>query len=381
MARKQPNGDPFRRHPTRHRGIVYRLRDGGARTYYVYAAGKYVAAGGTQKEALAKQAELRGKAARGERVIVATKATFEEVAEQWYEGNKDGWRRRTRENYRASLDNVLIPRFGKRKLVAVGADDIAALIRDLTKSGSASSTINNHLLPLQGTFKLAMRRGWIGTNPYALLMKNERPKPREKHEAYEWSDEDIAALIESAEHLAKQPEARQDYSPLIRVACFTGLRQGELHGLQWRDINLAEGVLRVERQWARHGEYAPPKTAASARRVPLSPEMVRYLKTLKLRSQYSGEGDPVFASRTGKPLSHRNVGSRGFAPAAKLAALPVSIHDTRHAFASRMIHRDIDVVTLSKLMGHSNPRVTLEVYSHIFNSQKTDEKVRGAMEA
>lgn len=149
--------------------------------------------------------------------------------------------------------------------------------------------------------------------------------------------------------------------------------------MQWRDIDLHEGVLRVERQWARPGEYAPPKTASSVRRVPLSPEMVKYFKTLKLRSKFSGDDDPVFASRTGKPLSHRNVGSRGFAPAAKLAELPVSIHDTRHAFASRMIARGIDVVTLSKLMGHSNPRVTLEVYSHLYDARKTDEAVRAAM--
>jgi integrase len=54
-------------------------------------------------------------------------------------------------------------------------------------------------------------------------------------------------------------------------------------------------------------------------------------------------------------------------------------HDTRHAFASRMISRGIDVVTLSKLMGHSNPRVTLEVYSHLYDRRKTDDAIRAAM--
>jgi hypothetical protein len=82
----------------------------------VHAAGKYVAAGGTEKDALAKQAELRGKAARGERVIVVTKATFTEVAEQWYE-SKHRLRRRTKENYRSSLDNVLLHASGRRRPV------------------------------------------------------------------------------------------------------------------------------------------------------------------------------------------------------------------------------------------------------------------------
>jgi integrase len=370
--------DALKRHKTRHRGIVYRLRDGGQRTYYVYANAGYVAAGGTEREAVAKQAELRGKAARGERVIVATKATFEEVGEQWYE-SKHRLRRRTRENYRSSLDNVLIPRFGKKKIGAVTVDHIAALVRDLEKGGAAPSTINNHLLPLQGTFAFALRRGLIGTSPYALLTRDDRPAPREKAHAEVWSDAKITALIESAEHLAKQPEARYDYSPLIRTALFTGLRQGELLGLQWQDVDLVKGAFRVDRQWTRAGEYGPPKTQSSVRRVPLSAEMTKYLAALKLRSKFSGNGDPVFASRTGTPLSHRNVTKRGFGPAAARAELQVSIHDARHAFASRMISRGIDAVTLSGLLGHKNPRVTLEVYSHLYDRQKTDDAVRAAM--
>jgi len=378
MATGKSNDPRLTRHKTRHRGIIYRLRDGGARTYYVYAGGGYFAAGGTEKEALAKQAELRGKAARGERVVMATKAKFADVAEQWL-ADKRRLRRRTRENYRSSLDNVLIPRFGEMKIAAVTDDHIAKLVHDLEEDGAAPSTINNHLLPLQGTFKFAMRRGLIGTNPCSLLTSDDRPAPREKAEVHVWSDDEITALIESAEHLAKQPESRYDYAPLIRTALFTGLRQGELHGLQWQDVDLVEGVLRVERQWTRAREYGPPKTPSSVRRVPLSPEMTKYLAALKLRSKFSGDSDPVFASRTGTPLTHRNVTKRGFAPAAKLAELDVSIHDTRHAFASRMIARGIQPVALAKVMGHKNARITLDVYTHLYDQHRTDDLIRAAM--
>lgn len=372
--------DPFKRFKTRHRGIVYRLRDGGERTYYVYAGGSYVAAGNTEKEALGMQADIRGKAARGERVVTVTKAKFVDVAEQWF-ASKHRLRKRTRENYRSTLDNVLIPRFGKMRLGAVTVDHIAALIRDLERSGAAPSTINGHMLPLQASFKFAMRRGLIGANPCDLLTRDDRPASREKVEAHVWSDDEITALIEGAEHLAKQPEARQDYAPLIRTACFTGLRIGELLGLQWGDIDLSEGVLRVERQWARDGEYGPPKTASSVRRVPLSAGMTKYLAALKLRSKFSSDTDPIFAARTGRPLSHRNVTKRGFAPAAKLAELDVSIHDTRHAFASRMISRGIQPVQLAAVMGHKNPRVTLDTYTHLYDRQSTDDAIRQAMGA
>jgi integrase len=307
MSKSKANDPRLTRHKTRHRGVVWRSRDGGLRTYYVYTPGGYITAGSTEKEALAKQAEIRGKAARGEPLIVASKATFADVAERWYE-SKHRLRRRTKENYRSSLDNVLIPRFGKRKIGTVTVDHIAALIRDLEKDGAAPSTINNHLLPLQGTLAFAMRRGLIGTNPYALLTRDDRPAPREKAEAYVWPDKDIRALIESAEHLAKEPHARQDYSAIIRAACFTGLRIGELLGLRWKDVNLTAGELRVECQWMRWGNHEPPKTPSSVRRVLLSKEMTGYLTAFKLRSKFSGDADPVFASRNGTPLSYHNVG-------------------------------------------------------------------------
>jgi integrase len=97
-------------------------------------------------------------------------------------------------------------------------------------------------------------------------------------------------------------------------------------------------VLHVRRQYTRLREYAPPKTKAAVRRIPLSAEMTRQLAELKLRSRYSADEDPVFAARNGKPLMHRNATGRGFQPAAAKAAIEdVTFHSMRYAFASRMI--------------------------------------------
>ena len=160
---------------------------------------------------------------------------------------------------------------------------------------------------------------------------------------------------------------------------YTGPRQGELLGLQWRDFDLHDGVLYVRRQWTRAGEYGPTKTSA-IRRLPLSDEMISLLSALKLRSVYSGEDDPVFASRRGTPLGHRNVSHRGFEPAVALAGIVgVTFHDMRHAFASRMIARGIEPVTLSVLMGHKDIRETLNTYAHLWDRVRTDGAVRKAM--
>jgi hypothetical protein len=155
--------------------VSYRERADGSRSYSVFFQGRYLPAGTSEKEALAKQADLRGREARGERIIVPTKITFAETAEQWY-ASKHRLRAWTKRAYRDALDNVLIPRFGSWKLAAIDADSIARLIRDLEREGLhavdperpvrplSASSIENYLKPLSGTLGLAVRRGLIASN-------------------------------------------------------------------------------------------------------------------------------------------------------------------------------------------------------------------------
>ena len=153
-----------------------------------------------------------------------------------------------------------------------------------------------------------------------------------------------------------------------------------LSWLQWQDFDLLEGVLYVRRQWVRIGAYGPTKTPAGVRRLPLSTDMIKFLTAYKLRTRHSKDDDPVFASRNGTPLGHRNVTGRGFQPAATLAGIKgITFHDMRDAFASRMIARGIQLVPLSKLMGHKDARITLSRYAHLYDRERTDEAVRRAM--
>jgi len=385
MATRTPTpGYPCLRIPTRHRGISYRPRADGSRAYTVFFQGRYIGVHGGEQDALAKQAELRGKAARGERPVTATRLMFGEVAEQWL-ASKRHLRPWTRKNYHAALDLVLLPRFGQMRLTAITPEHIAKLIRELEREGPSgkplsSSMIDAYLRPLNGTMTFALRRGLIAVNPCSLLTSDDRPRRRERRQDHVWSDDEIEALIEAAEQLARKPASRYDYTPLLRSALFTGLRLGELLGLQWQDVDLQEGVLHVRRQWTRLGEYAPPKTKAALRRIPLSDEMTGALAALKLRSRYSNDDDPVFAARNGRPLKHRNATRRGFENTAEQAGIDdVSFHSMRHAFASRMIDRGISSTVLAALMGHESSTITERRYIHLFDRQRTDEAVRRAM--
>jgi integrase len=102
--------------------------------------------------------------------------------------------------------------------------------------------IDGYLRPLNGTMTFAVRRGLITVNPYSLLTSDDRPHRRERRQDHVWSDAEIAAVIQAAEVLARKPASRYDYTPLLRTALFTGLRLGELLGLQWRDVDLQEAA-------------------------------------------------------------------------------------------------------------------------------------------
>ncbi len=322
--------------------------------------------------------------------------TFAELAEQWLEmktsSGKRPLRARTANDYRRALDLVLLPRFGRQPVQAIDAEAIAHLIAGLEREGLHAidrrrpkrplleATISNYLKPLQGTLKLAVRRRLIPDNPFAQLTDDDRPAVRKKKQAHVWSDEELEALLVASERLARKPVSNYDYTPLLRLTARLGLRLGEVLGLQWQDFDRRAGLLHIRRQWLICSEYGPPKTDAGVRTIPLPDDLRSELIDLRLRSEYSQDGDPVFASRLGTPLSHRNVAHRGFERAAEAAGIHgVSFHDLRHAAASRLIATGLDAVTVAAVLGHGDPHITLKVYAHLFNRDERHEAVRRAL--
>jgi integrase len=182
------------------------------------------------------------------------------------------------------------------------------------------------------------------------------------------------------------------YQPVLAAAAWSGMRQSELLALRWCDVDFEAGFLRVSKQLSRSGEYVPPKTSQAMRDVVLTSRLGRLLREHRLASAFSGDDDPVFASATGRPLSHRNVQSRGFDKAAERAGInpkrkrgerkrrpdearrPASFHDLRHTFASHLIAAGEDVVQVSRQLGHADPSITLRVYAHEFAKARHAER-------
>ena len=126
-------------------------------------------------------------------------------------------------------------------------------------------------------------------------------------------------------------------------------------------------------------EYGPPKTKKGVRRVPLTDGLKEQLAALKLRSRFSGDTDPIFAARNGKPLGHHNVTRRGFEPAAKKAGIDVTFHEMRHAYVSMLAAKGVSSTAIAELVGHESSAITEKIYMHVFDRQRTDDAVREAL--
>jgi integrase len=379
------------------RGIYRRQTLNGPRWEYCYPNGN----GGSGWETVRSlSAARKGRARmiaqvdRGEPVIRRSKVKGAESLEEWFEWKSPRLRKRTADYYRRALDLVLLPRFGGTPIQRIDADAVAKLIRDLEREGLhcvdpgrpvrplGRSSIDNYLKPLQQTLKRAVRKGQLVTNPFDVLGSDERPKKAETEQRHEWTSDEVDALLAASERLAAKKEARFDYSLLLRVVVTLGLRLGEVLGLRWEDFDKDGGYLHVRRQWLRSGEYGPTKTPAGVRHIALPPELRHALREHRVRSRFSADEDPIFASRIGTPLSHRNCTRRGWVAARDEAKLPksVSFHDLRGAAASRLIDAGLDVVTVAEIVGHGDRGATLlKHYAGRFDKQRKDDAVRVAL--
>jgi integrase len=333
-----------------------------------------------------KQRELlSAKAQRGE-LIAPTTLTFGEIAATWVENLEAlvvaGERaERTLENYRYHLNKNILPAFGRSRVQHITTDDIAALISRLRARGLSAKTINGALVPLNRILNHSVRRGYITENPANRLERHERPRTQRRDQRV-LDHQQIIALLEHAD---------QRYRSILATAIYTGMRLNELLGLAWADVNLTDGFIHVRHQLSRPTLERPAcrvrlKTPAATRDIPLLPQLGALLKREKLASFHSGESDYVFTTVMGKPLGFRNVERRALRRAAVGAGLnkegqvPLRFHDLRHTFASHLIiDVKLDVAHVSRILGHTRPSVTLDIYTHLYHQAQHADSIKERM--
>jgi len=282
-----------------------------------------------------------------------------------------GRKRSTLDEYSSYLSVHLAPFFGDAPLDKVGKRQIEAFIAAKRKEGKATKSTLNYVGLLHSIFDFALRRGLCRENPVKLIEKPAREGASPDIRFLDAAE--LEAVLRAVPDDARGPTERA----LYLTAAMTGLRQGELIGLRWQDIDWPAARVRVRQSYVR-GEFGAPKSRRSSRSVPLADRVAGELDRHFTRSAYKGDEDLVFCHpETGGPLDRSRLLKR-FKAAAKRAKLrPVRFHDLRHTFGTRMAGAGTPMRTLQEWMGHRDSKTT-EIYADYQPSDRESELVERA---
>jgi len=259
------------------------------------------------------------------------------------------------------------PALGRIRLSALSPVHVQGFYRDRLDAGLSASTVSKMHTVLHKALAQAVRWSLIPRN-VTEAVRAPRPTPQEM---YPLCAEETRRLLDAAK--ADRLEA------LYVLAVTTGMRQGELLGLKWSDVDLEDRRVSIRRTLTRtdNGKcltLGDPKTKQSRRTVHLTPQAVEALRDYLDRqlTQMDALGDHyddqglVFASEAGTLINPSNLRQRSFAPLLKRAGLPhIRFHDLRHTCATLLLSKGIHPKLAQELLGHASIAITLDTYSHV----------------
>ena len=306
-------------------------------------------------------------AAKGVR-LAGTSQTLLEAAEAFVDGIATGairtwtgerYKRSVVREYERSLRLHVLPILGGARLSRIQRRDVQRLADELLASGADPSTIRNALKPLQVIYRRAIEDGDLAVNPCERL---RLPAARGRRERIASSSESAALIA------ALRPEDRA----LWGCAFYAGLRRGELRALLWNDVDLAGGLIRVERSMSGHGETREPKSRAGRRGVPIVAALRDLLVEHKLVTRRSD--GLVFGSSAAQPFTSTAVRKRALTAWRRLGLDPIGLHECRHTFASLLIAAGVNAKAITAYLGHASIQTTFDLYGHLMPGNQ-DEAV------
>jgi integrase len=279
---------------------------------------------------------------------------------------------RSARRYRSFLNNQLLPRLGTVPLQKLTRLMIEGWHTSLRNTGISTKTIGIAHRILGKALADAERDGLVIQN---MCKVQRAPKVRDRKQVT--IVRDVPALIEKL-------QGHRLYAIGI-TALFTGMRLGEILALRDQCLDLDGGVIKVQEAMepvGREIRFKEPKTASGKRNIGLPKIVIEALRAHRLELLETrfrlGPGklnpdDLIFSSLEGKPLHSGDV-SKYWSKFADRAGIPdVTFHALRHTHVSWLIAHGVDVVTISKRLGHANPNITLGTYAHLFAAD--DSKV------
>ena len=334
-------------------GSVYRRKDGRVVGAWVDANGRKRYMTSTTMTKAQMRAKVRKALENRDKGIAydSENLTVGGYLGRWLEAMKGSVRDRTWERHEEVVRLHLEPTIGSVRLDKLNALPVQASYGRKLEAGLSPRSVEIIHATLHKALRQAVRWTLIPRNVAASATP---PRPVRK-EIKPLSREQVRSLLTAS---------RSDPLHAFYVlAVTTGMRNGELLALQWRDVDLDVGTLRVRRT-VFNGVVNPPKTAAGTRTIRLTGMAVAALREHRL---LSAKRQWVFASRVGTPLSVHNVHNRSWKPLVERAGLPAStrMQDLRHTCATLLLSRGVPVKVVSEMLGHASVTITLDTYSHV----------------
>jgi integrase len=325
----------------------------------------------TQADAVRSLKKLGGRAADGQLLTTST-PTVATFLEDWYAANVDSWRASTRRGYRGAIDLYLVPAFGKLRLEQLTPAAVQRwLVQHKTEHGARRRITLAHAT-LRSALSEAQRLQLVTINAATLV---KVPQPTKRTIAPLDVDQAAAFLKVAGQHRL---------GALFSVALACGLRLGEATGLKWEDVDLETGELRVRQQLQRVGRrlvLQELKTEKSRRTLALPQVCLEALRTHRTRQLEErlkagadwGDSGLLFTTyarrgkgrKVGAAWHPRNVLRVLHGLLADADVPRARFHDLRHSAASLLIAAGVELVEVSMLLGHSELRVTADLYSHL----------------
>lgn len=296
--------------------------------------------------------------------------TVAEHLRNWLDGYvKTNCSVRTLDAYTSIVEQHLIPALGQIQLKQLQPAAIQKYYGQACEKVSRRSVHHYHRV-LSQSLKYAVRQGYLGRNPCEMV---DAPSPKGKT-MRTLTPAEVEVLLERAKD--------NYYYPVIYAALNSGMRQAELLGLRWRDLDLNMLSISVSQVlYKRRGvcEFKEPKTSHSRRRVAMTPKLGLYMREhLKAQQDlFNSMGKPhtedvLVFSAEGKPIDP-TVLSHSFTRLARKSGLEgVRFHDLRHTFASLMLLLGAKPKVISEALGHASVAFTMDCYSHIISGMQEE---------
>jgi len=304
--------------------------------------------------------------------LAGAQTFLKDFLEHWLKSYASSVRPNTIRSYAGVIQYHILPALGNIKLKDLSIDRIQMFYNNETENGTSPRMVQYIHSVLRRSLNFALRWGLLVRNPALGAI---RPKLL-KTEMKTLNGDQVRVFLSAAKGTRNEA--------LFWIAVSTGLREGEILGLKWSDLDWKTKRLQVKRQLQRlKGEglvLTEPKSAAGKRLIILSSATLTVLqKHLNLQQEekmFAGENwqenDLIFPSTLGTPLDPSNM-SKDFKDTLKMARLPnIRFHDLRHTAASLMLLQGIHPKIVQERLGHSDISLTLNTYSHVIPTMQEE---------